>query len=144
MRRVVVAVLVSTAGLAAAGCGAVGRVTAKDGNPVHGKSLFKSDCGSCHTLANAGTHGTVGPDLDAAFGPDKQQGFEEQTIRDIVRGQIAYADSNPGTGTPKSPTPGMPQNIVRGQDAKDVSIYVAHCAAKPSCNLSDVGDPSKK
>jgi mono/diheme cytochrome c family protein len=28
-----------------------------------GKALFKSNCGSCHTLAAAGTNGQVGPDL---------------------------------------------------------------------------------
>jgi mono/diheme cytochrome c family protein len=144
VRRTAAAVLISVAGLAAAGCGAVGRVTANDGNPTTGKALFKTDCGACHTLANAGTHGTVGPDLDAAFGPAKARGFKEQTIRDIVRGQFAYADSDPGTGTPKSPTPGMPQNILRGQQAKDVSIYVAHCAAVPNCNLNDVGNSSSK
>ena len=142
MRRTAAAVLISIAGLAAAGCGAVGRVTANDGNATTGKSLFKADCGACHTLANAGTQGTIGPNLDSAFGPDKAQGFDEQTIRDIVRGQIAYSDSNPGTGTPKSPTPGMPQNIVRGQQAKDVAIYVAHCAAEPNCNVNDVGSSS--
>lgn len=29
-----------------------------------GKSVFTQNCGSCHTLAAAGTSGTVGPDLD--------------------------------------------------------------------------------
>ena len=28
-----------------------------------GKALFKSNCGSCHTLAAAGTSGQVGPNL---------------------------------------------------------------------------------
>jgi mono/diheme cytochrome c family protein len=34
------------------------------GNPVKGKVLFKTNCGGCHTLADAGTSGTVGPNLD--------------------------------------------------------------------------------
>jgi mono/diheme cytochrome c family protein len=29
-----------------------------------GKALFKSNCGSCHTLTKAGTSGAVGPKLD--------------------------------------------------------------------------------
>ena len=29
-----------------------------------GKTLFHSNCGTCHTLKAAGTHGTTGPDLD--------------------------------------------------------------------------------
>jgi mono/diheme cytochrome c family protein len=31
-----------------------------------GKSIFTANCGACHTLADAGTSGTVGPNLDAA------------------------------------------------------------------------------
>jgi mono/diheme cytochrome c family protein len=34
------------------------------GIPAHGKPLFISNCGSCHTLAAAGTSGTIGPNLD--------------------------------------------------------------------------------
>jgi mono/diheme cytochrome c family protein len=29
-----------------------------------GKDIFLANCGSCHTLADAGTSGTVGPNLD--------------------------------------------------------------------------------
>jgi mono/diheme cytochrome c family protein len=34
------------------------------GDPAKGKPVFLSKCGSCHTLAAAGTTGTVGPNLD--------------------------------------------------------------------------------
>ena len=42
--------------------------TAGTGDPVAGKEVFLSagGCGSCHTLADAGTSGTVGPNLDDA------------------------------------------------------------------------------
>jgi mono/diheme cytochrome c family protein len=30
-----------------------------------GKTLFIADCGKCHTIAAAGSQGTVGPNLDA-------------------------------------------------------------------------------
>lgn len=38
------------------------------GDPVAGKQVFvgASACGGCHTLADAGTSGTVGPNLDDA------------------------------------------------------------------------------
>jgi mono/diheme cytochrome c family protein len=37
----------------------------KNGDPVAGKTIFKTGpCASCHTLADAGTHGTVGPNLN--------------------------------------------------------------------------------
>ena len=124
----------------AAGCGAVHRVTG--GDPAHGEALFKMmtlpggkpGCASCHTLAAAGTTGTIGPNLDDAFAADKSTTFASagtiQTIRDIVRGQIAYADTNPGTGAT-----GMPANLLTGKDATDVADFVAQCAAVPHCKV---------
>jgi mono/diheme cytochrome c family protein len=130
-RKVVVGVACLVAAVAA-GCGAVGRVTS--GNASTGKQLFVKTCGGCHTLQNAGTTGTAGPNLDEAFAAAKASNFRSphtlQTIRDLVRGQIAYAESDPGTGKP-----GMPPNLLVGQQAKDVAVYVAQCAADPHCTL---------
>ncbi len=39
---------------------------AEVGGGTDGKGLFKTNCGSCHTLADAGTAGTTGPNLDDA------------------------------------------------------------------------------
>lgn len=38
----------------------------EEGDPVAGKQVFlgSSGCGTCHTLADAGTTGAVGPNLD--------------------------------------------------------------------------------
>jgi mono/diheme cytochrome c family protein len=44
-----------------------------------GKELFTADCGGCHTLADAGTSGTTGPNLDDAA-PDAA------TVKNYVRG----------------------------------------------------------
>jgi mono/diheme cytochrome c family protein len=42
----------------------------KNGDPVAGKAVFKTGpCAGCHTLADAGTHGNVGPNLDQAKPP---------------------------------------------------------------------------
>jgi mono/diheme cytochrome c family protein len=42
----------------------------KNGDPVAGKTIFKTGpCAGCHTLADAGTSGTVGPNLDQAKPP---------------------------------------------------------------------------
>src|SRR5581483_9196120 len=117
------AAIVTAVAFLASGCGAVGRVS--NGDPAHGKELFTSaGCGGCHTLADAGTTGTTGPNLDDAFGPDKQQGFKLQSIEDVIRGQIAY---------PEKP---MPANLVKGQDANDVATYIAKCAAVPACGVT--------
>lgn len=41
--------------------------TEPGGDPAAGKEVFASaGCASCHTLADAGTTGTIGPNLDAA------------------------------------------------------------------------------
>jgi len=88
-------------------------------------------CASCHTLADAKSQGTIGPNLDDAFSSDKAQGFSEQTMADIVRGQIAY---------PEKP---MPANLYRGQDARDIALYVAKCAGNPSCGITaETSQPS--
>jgi mono/diheme cytochrome c family protein len=42
----------------------------KNGDPTAGETIFKTGpCAGCHTLAKAGTHGTVGPNLDQAKPP---------------------------------------------------------------------------
>ena len=122
------AALLAFAVTAAAGCGSVGHVeNASTGN---GEALFKEKCGSCHTLAAAGTQGKVGPNLDDAFrhsrSDDPGQGFSESTIRDLVRGQIAYPVEEPPTGEP-----GMPADLVTGEDADQVASYVASVAGLP-------------
>ena len=44
-----------------------GGAGAVEGDPAAGKDLFASSgCGSCHTLADAGSTGAVGPNLDEA------------------------------------------------------------------------------
>jgi mono/diheme cytochrome c family protein len=111
----------------AAGCGAVGRVTSGDAS--QGKQLFTAKCASCHTLADAKSQGTIGPNLDDAFSSDKQQGFSEQDIADVVRGQIAYAD-------PQGP---MKPNLVRGADADGVALYIAKCSGNPNCGVTASG-----
>jgi mono/diheme cytochrome c family protein len=115
--------------LLSSGCGAVGRVTTGDAS--HGKELFlqsakpsEPSCASCHTLADAKSQGTAGPNLDDAFSSDKSQTFQEQTIRDIVRGQIAY---------PEAP---MPANLYQGQDARDLAFYIAKCSGNPTCGVT--------
>ncbi len=44
-----------------------------EGDPVAGKAVFlgASACGGCHTLADAGTNGAVGPNLDESM-PDNE------------------------------------------------------------------------
>jgi mono/diheme cytochrome c family protein len=41
--------------------------TGGQGDAAAGKQVFITNCGTCHTLADAGTTGTVGPNLDDAM-----------------------------------------------------------------------------
>ena len=60
------------------------RRAAAAGAAVQGKELFAAECGSCHTLADAGTTGQTGPDLDKVL-PGKDAEY--------VREQIVNPDS---------------------------------------------------
>jgi cytochrome c2 len=103
-----------------AGCG-TGRAIS-GGDVSNGKTVFKNTCGACHTLNDAGTSGTVGPNLDAAFASDRAQDFAESTIRQVVADQIQY----PGNYGTDGPT--MPAHLVKGHDVADVAAYVASVA----------------
>ena len=48
---------------------AAGEGEAVGGDPAAGKVVFTANCGGCHTLADAGTSGTIGPVLDDAKPP---------------------------------------------------------------------------
>ena len=100
-----------------AGCGTGGKASSS-ADQQNGGKLFASKCAGCHTLAAAGSQGTVGPNLDDAFAADRQQGFKESTIRDVVLDQIRLASAP------------MPKNLVRAQDAQDVAAYVAAVAGQ--------------
>ena len=75
-----------------------------------GKQDFQQNCGTCHTLADAGTSGKVGPVLDQVK-PDK------------ARVKSAIEKGGLGSGT-------MPANIVTGQDEEAVATYVSTVAGK--------------
>jgi mono/diheme cytochrome c family protein len=119
----------------AAGCG-TGGLQSGEADRANGKELFVQKCGSCHTLADAGTQGTIGPNLDDAFSGPREQGFKESSIRNVVHDQILYPVTNPSgldvgaNGVEKKVT-GMPAKLVTGQDASDVAAYVASVAGLP-------------
>ena len=108
--------------LAAAGCGA-SDLNQANADLVNGKKLFvgKATCGSCHTLQRAGTKGTQGPNLDAAFVNARNNGFGNSTITGVVLDQIHH----PRRGSI------MPAGLVKGKDAQDVAAYVGFAAGKP-------------
>ena len=103
MRPVVLVAALCTAGLAFAlsGCG-TGGYTSK-GSQGTGKQLFVQACGGCHTLADAGTNGKVGPNLDDAFAQARQAGMTSDTFTQVIATQIKFPIEHPVTGAPGMP-----------------------------------------
>ncbi len=77
---------------------------------AQGKQIFTQSCGTCHTLADAGTSGNVGPVLDQ-LKPDKAR--------------VLNAIKNGGAGSGA-----MPAGIVSGKEAEAVATYVSTVAGK--------------
>jgi cytochrome c6 len=80
------------------------------------KELFQTNCGSCHTLAAAGTDGVVGPNLDELLGagsPDPEANTE----------RVLTAIDNGVEGR-------MPAGILGGEQAEQVADFVARNAGQ--------------
>jgi mono/diheme cytochrome c family protein len=89
---------------------AEGTTTAEEGegDPANGKTIFAAQgCGSCHILSDAGSSGTIGPNLD-----------ESKPDSDLVVDRVTN-----GSGA-------MPsfQDKLSEQEIKDVAAYVSTSA----------------
>jgi mono/diheme cytochrome c family protein len=80
------------------------------------KDLFVTNCGSCHTLAKAGTDGVVGPNLDDTLAPPGLPPDEEATTERVL---TAIEDGVDGR---------MPADILSGEQAEEVASFVAQVA----------------
>jgi len=104
----------------ASGCG----TTSTD--EERGRVLFIQKCGTCHTMAQAGTTAQIGPDLDDAFAAAREVGQNSATVEGIVAAQVE--SPRPVNG---DPAVSMPAKIVEGQDLHDVAAYVGMYAGVP-------------
>jgi cytochrome c2 len=114
----------------AAGCGT------GSADVERGRVLFIQQCGSCHVMAEAGSSGTIGPDLDAAFALSRADGMDSDTIEGIVAAQIEFP--RPST---ENPAVSMPAGLVEGKDLEDVAAYVARYAGVPGAAPPRVPGP---
>ena len=78
------------------------------------KELFATNCGSCHTLASAGTDGVVGPNLDELLGSGTPEGNEPRVLAAIENGINGR----------------MPAGILAGAQAEEVADFVARTAGQ--------------
>lgn len=124
-----------------AACGTGGYST--EGGQSAGRQLFltpQTQCGACHTLADAGTTGTIGPNLDDAFAQARADGMTTDTFVQVVRDQILFPITETSTGAPGMPGPDttLPEcSDVEGdafcvedqhQAADDIAAYVGAVA----------------
>ena len=84
------------------------------------KDLFQNNCGTCHTLAAAGTDGVVGPDLDETLVPT---GVNDSAQFEGLYGRVLLAIECGRAGR-------MPKGILLGDEATDVSAFVAAYAGR--------------
>jgi cytochrome c6 len=116
VRRLLLVVTVCAGALAAvlSGCGTGGYTS--EGSQGAGKELFQQRCGGCHALADAGTNGNIGPDLDDAFAQAREAGMTSDTFTQVVASQIRYPIEEPVTGVPGMPGPDGPMGTLPSCD----------------------------
>jgi mono/diheme cytochrome c family protein len=86
-------------------------------NIQKGKTLFRSTCASCHTLAAVNARGVTGPDLDRI-------GLDSGT-RQAAQARVVNAIKIGGTGQGR-----MPSGLLQGQNAQEVAAFVAAVAGQ--------------
>jgi len=106
----------------------------KQGNEdlVSGKQMFVAKCGSCHVLQRAGTSGTTGPNLDAAFHQSVKDGFKRSTFQGQIYSQIRFPNRNSLMGA-LARNGKIPHD---SRDAANIAAYVASVVSRPG---SDTG-----
>ncbi len=125
--------------LSLTGCGTGGYTS--EGSQGAGKQLFiDANCGACHTLADAGTAGTIGPNLDNAFAQAREAGMTSATFTQVVANQIRFPITTTSTGA--TGMPGLDKTLpscddvdggpfcVPDQDqaVSDIAVYVGAVA----------------
>ncbi|HWF72693.1 MAG TPA: hypothetical protein VG186_05065 [Solirubrobacteraceae bacterium] len=121
MSRPLKVLVVSGAALAvavlSAACGTEKISVPKSNRALYeGATLFNQRCGGCHTLSAAATHGSASNIKTRLIenGPNFNLRCERPAIR------VLYAIENGGFSGAT-----MPQNIVVGQQARDVALFVS-------------------
>ena len=104
--------------LALAGCGTGGYST--EGSQGAGKRALHAGVRRCHALADAGTAGTIGPNLDDAFAQARADGMTTDTFTQVVRDQILFPITETSTGAPGMPAPGHDASRVRRRRGRRV------------------------
>lgn len=123
MRRVAfTAAPLAALALIATGCGSQGISPKVESQYHRGAVLFAENCSGCHTLSIDGTEGSASNvrDKERTDGPNFDA--RKETVETVL-----YAIENGGFSGAI-----MPENIITGQDAKDVAAFLAKYSGSKS------------
>jgi cytochrome c551 len=84
------------------------------------KDIFATNCGTCHTLAAAGTDGVVGPDLDELLvpsGTNSEQLYAGNATRVLTAVECGLEGR-------------MPKGILEQEEGQQVAMFVAAYAGQ--------------
>jgi cytochrome c6 len=95
-----------------------------------GLQVFQINCGACHTLAAAGTDGKIGPDLDLLLASGSKS---PDTVN--ANYKLVLTTVHDGIGGR------MPQDLVQGDQAKQVAAFVANNLAYVGSGTSATPSP---
>lgn len=113
----------AAATLALSACGSAGTGGfVSSGSQAAGKELFLARCAGCHTLADAGSTSTIGPNLDDAFEQSRRDGMTSATFTQVVAGQIRFPIEQTATGAPGMP--GIDATLPRCEDVAEGEFCV--------------------
>lgn len=131
-RPVLIAACLAAAATFTAGCGSSSIKLAEDDPNRRGAVIFAERCGSCHTLEAAGTQGSTTDitDREREDGPNFND--RKETVEDVV-----FAIQNGGFSGAI-----MPENIVTGEEMRQVAEFVAKYAGKGGADADEkLGSP---
>ena len=96
------------------------KVAASD---MEARDLFATNCGTCHTLARAGTDGVVGPNLDERLAGQLGPATTTQAVSTNETRVLTAIEEGFGGGA-------MPAGILQASNATLVANFVARVAGR--------------
>jgi cytochrome c551 len=120
------ALLAAAGGISA--CGSQGISVSKTSPYYKGAVLFRDHCSGCHTLATVGAEGSATSIKDRVRTNGPNFNIRKENVE-----QVLYAIRNGGFSGAI-----MPENLVVGQDAKDIASFLAAYSGKQSKSVPSV------
>jgi mono/diheme cytochrome c family protein len=121
------ATLLAVAGAISA-CGSQGISVSKSSSYYRGAVLFRDHCSGCHTLSAVGAEGSATSIKDRVKTSGPNFNIRKENVE-----QVLYAIRNGGFSGAI-----MPENIVVGNDAKELATFLAAYSGKQSQSVPSV------